>query len=105
MAHDPTWLTERQAAIFDFLVQHIREHGYPPSVREIGKEFGIHSPNGVRCHTNALVAKGWIHITPNASRAIKILVGKTCECCEGLGRTGVEVPGSGRDISIENVEG
>jgi repressor LexA len=41
-------------------------------VREIGRQFGIHSPNGVVCHLKALVKKGLIHREPNMSRAIQL---------------------------------
>ena len=36
----------------------MRNRGYGPTVREIGREFGIKSPNGVMCHLRALEARG-----------------------------------------------
>jgi hypothetical protein len=47
--------------------------GYGPTVREIGNEFGIKSPNGVMCHLKALQKKGLIHREANMSRAIQLL--------------------------------
>ncbi|HID77315.1 MAG TPA: repressor LexA, partial [Planctomycetaceae bacterium] len=51
-------LTQRQRAIYEFIRQKIRERGYGPTVREIGRQFGIQSPNGVVCHLKALEKKG-----------------------------------------------
>ena len=36
----------------------MRENHVPPTIREIGAEFGFSSPNGVRCHLKALMDKG-----------------------------------------------
>jgi repressor LexA len=65
-------LTERQQAIFEFIRDKIRNRGYGPTVREIGQEFGIRSPNGVMCHLKALEKKGLIVREPNMSRAIRL---------------------------------
>ena len=35
-------LTKRQQEIFDFIKRYCGEHGYPPTVREIGKAVGLH---------------------------------------------------------------
>jgi repressor LexA len=51
-------LTERQQAVYEFIRTKIRGRGYGPTVREIGLEFGISSPNGVVCHLKALEKKG-----------------------------------------------
>ena len=34
-------LTDRQKAIYDFLLQTIREKGFAPSIHEIGRQFKI----------------------------------------------------------------
>jgi repressor LexA len=65
-------LTEKQLAIYEFLRDKIRTRGYGPTVREIGTEFGIMSPNGVVCHLKALEKKGMITREPNMSRAIQL---------------------------------
>jgi repressor LexA len=66
-------LTSRQREIYKFIRQKIQGRGYGPTVREIGVEFGIKSPNGVMCHLKALQKKGLIHREPNMSRAIQLL--------------------------------
>lgn len=66
-------LTDRQRGVFRYVVQSIYERGYPPTVREIGEEFGISSPNGVMCHLKALESKGFIVREPNSSRGIRLV--------------------------------
>ena len=53
-------LTKRQAEIFDYLIAYVEKHGSQPSMREIGRDFGMNSPNGVFTHLKALVAKGFL---------------------------------------------
>jgi len=65
-------LTERQREIYEFLRDKIRNRGYGPTVREIGDQFRISSPNGVMCHLKALEKKGLISREPNMSRAIQL---------------------------------
>jgi repressor LexA len=66
-------LTPRQREIYNFIRGKIQGRGYGPTVREIGTEFDIKSPNGVMCHLKALQKKGLIHREPNMSRAIQLL--------------------------------
>ncbi len=65
-------LTPRQRDIFEFLKDKILNRGYGPTVREIGNEFGIRSPNGVMCHLKALEKKGLILRESHMSRAIQL---------------------------------
>lgn len=66
-------LTSRQREIYHFIRGKIQGRGYGPTVREIGLQFDIKSPNGVMCHLKALQKKGLIHREPNMSRAIQLL--------------------------------
>jgi repressor LexA len=66
-------LTPRQREIYDFIREKIEKRGYPPTVREIGENFEIKSPNGVMCHLNALVKKGLIHRAEQSARAIQLV--------------------------------
>ena len=65
-------LTKRQRAVYEFIRDKIRNRGYGPTVREIGEQFKISSPNGVMCHLKALEKKGLITREPNMSRAIQL---------------------------------
>jgi repressor LexA len=65
-------LTPKQQQIYDFIYRRIDERGYPPTIRDIGKEFDIKSPNGVMCHLKALEKKGHIVRDGNSARAIRL---------------------------------
>ena len=65
-------LTERQQRVLDYIRDRIENRGYGPTVREIGDEFDIRSPNGVACHLKALEKKGLIAREANRSRAIQL---------------------------------
>lgn len=65
-------LTARQRQIFLYIQKHIDRFAYGPTVREIADEFGIMSPNGVVCHLDALVNKGYIIRTARKSRSIEL---------------------------------
>jgi repressor LexA len=69
---DFSQLTERQREIYEFIADKIENRGYGPTVREIGENFGISSPNGVMCHLKALVKKGLIQRDDNKARAIQL---------------------------------
>lgn len=80
-------LTDRQQAIFNFILAFRRQHGCSPSIPELQRAFGIRSPNGVACHLHALEAKGYIRRGPRGSRRIDITAP------QGAGRAAVaELP-------------
>ena len=64
-------LTERQQAILDFISEYADGNGFPPSVREIGKHFGIY-PATVQDHISALERKGYLHKKRFQSRTLSI---------------------------------
>ena len=66
-------LTARQRQIYDFLVSYLDQHGFPPTVREICREFEIRSTKGVTDHLSALEKKGYIKKRREASRGIDIV--------------------------------
>jgi len=53
-------LTSRQRRVYRYMLDYQREHGMPPTVREIAAALDIASPNGAMCHIKALVAKGYV---------------------------------------------
>lgn len=63
-------LTKRQKQILDFIDSTIQKAGHPPTLREMGKRFGIKSTNGVRTFLIALEKKGYIKKAPYRSRGI-----------------------------------
>ena len=64
-------LTDRQQAVLDVLRSHTAEHGYPPTVREIGVVLGMASSSTVHSHLAALERAGIIERDPTKPRALK----------------------------------
>jgi len=64
-------LTDKQQAILDFINDYIAEHQYPPSVREIGKQFGIY-PATVQDHISAIERKGFLQKKRFQSRTLSV---------------------------------
>jgi len=64
-------LTDKQQAILDFINDYIGEHQYPPSVREIGKHFGIY-PATVQDHISAIERKGFLQKKRFQSRTLSV---------------------------------
>ena len=67
-------LTKRQEEILNYLKEFMVSHGYPPTVREIGKDLGLSSPATIHTHLNNLVKKGFIRKDESKNRAIELLV-------------------------------
>jgi len=107
-------LTDRQEDILTFIKQFTLDCGFPPTLREIGKNFQISSTFGVKRHLEALVKKGFINIESNASRGISLVKKNTDDTFEEtwkdesvflkipvIGRVAAGIPIS----AIENHEG
>ncbi|HTR89625.1 MAG TPA: transcriptional repressor LexA [Solirubrobacteraceae bacterium] len=66
-------LTKRQQEIFDFIRKHSAKHGYPPTVRDIGKAVGLASSSTVHAHLANLEKIGLLRRDPSKPRAIELL--------------------------------
>ena len=66
-------LTGRQQEIWDFLVEYVDEHGYPPTVREIGEAVGLASPSTVHAHLANLERAGLLKRDPTKPRALELI--------------------------------
>ncbi|HEX5415457.1 MAG TPA: transcriptional repressor LexA [Chloroflexota bacterium] len=66
-------LTTRQASILDFVRQYLRDHSYPPTVREIGDGVGISSTSVVDYNLRVLVSRGLLRRDPAISRGIELM--------------------------------
>jgi repressor LexA len=66
-------LTERQQQIWDFLVEYVDGHGYPPTVREIGERVGLASPSTVHAHLANLERAGLLRRDPTKPRALELI--------------------------------
>ncbi len=69
-------LTKRQQEIFDFIKRYGAEHGYPPTVRDIGKAIGLTSSSTVHAHLANLEKVGLLRRDPTKPRALEVLVDK-----------------------------
>jgi repressor LexA len=69
-------LTGRQQEIWDYVVEYVDNHGYPPTVREIGEAVGLASPSTVHAHLANLERAGLLKRDPSKPRALE-LVGRT----------------------------
>ena len=65
-------LTRKQKEIYEFILAFTGEHGYPPSVREIGAAVGLKSPSTVHFHMKGLEEAGVIVKAEGKTRAISL---------------------------------
>src|SRR5256885_12670240 len=66
-------LTKRQQEVFDFIKRYSAEHGYPPTVRDIGKAIGLTSSSTVHAHLSNLERLGLLRRDPTKPRALELL--------------------------------
>ncbi|MBK9240823.1 MAG: transcriptional repressor LexA [Acidobacteria bacterium] len=94
-------LTKRQREILDYLQEFIQQHGYAPSLEEVGRRFGLSSLATVHKHLTNLEEKGCIRRLWNRSRSVELLTART-------GQRAVELPMLGyvaAGLPIEAVTG
>src|SRR3954451_20625602 len=99
----PVDLTKRQQEIFDFIKRYSAKHGYPPTVREIGKAVGLASSSTVHAHLANLESLGMIRRDPSKPRALELLdkaastiTGGVRNALGGGERAPARTPGGGR---------
>ena len=98
----PSRITDRQQAIYEFIRATLDTRGIPPSMREIGEEFGIRSTNGVEKHLAALEKSGHIARERGKSRGLSLHAGSRSQATIPLlGRVAAGTP----VFSPENREG
>ena len=68
-------LTSRQQEILAYVNTHVDEHGYPPTVREIGQAVGLTSPSTVHAHLEKLEKAGLIRRDATKPRALEVIEG------------------------------
>jgi repressor LexA len=65
-------LSPKRRELLEFMSNHIRDKGYPPSFREIGEAVGLKSPSSVYTHLNVLEKAGYLVRDPTKPRAIEV---------------------------------
>ena len=98
-------LTQRQQEIFEFIKRYSGEHGYPPTVRDIGKAIGLTSSSTVHAHLANLEKLGLLKRDPTKPRAIEVLYdkAKSLVAPPGLPLVG-QVAAGAPILAEENVE-
>jgi repressor LexA len=66
-------LTKRQKEILDYLTDFIQQHGYAPSLEEVGRRFGLSSLATVHKHLTNLQEKGFIKRAWTRSRSVEVV--------------------------------
>jgi repressor LexA len=69
----PDPLSKMERRILDFIVDYLKRNTYQPSIREIGKRFGIKSTKTVSEYLQSLADKGYVEREASRSRGVKIL--------------------------------
>ena len=102
---DTSTLTKRQREIFDYVKTYAREHGYPPTVRDIGKAIGLTSSSTVHAHLANLEKLGLLKRDPTKPRALEVLVdrAKAVVAPNGLPLVG-QVAAGQPVLADENIE-
>ncbi len=98
-------LTKRQREIFDYVKQYGAEHGYPPTVRDIGKAIGLTSSSTVHAHLANLEKLGLLRRDPTKPRAIEVLVDRAKAAVAPSGLPVVGQVAAGQPVlADENIE-
>jgi repressor LexA len=98
-------LTKRQKEIFDYIGTYLSKHGYPPTVREIGKAVGLHSSSTVHAHLSKLESLGVVKRDPSKPRALEVMVQRAKKAVRPSGLPLVGQVAAGTPIlAEENIE-
>lgn len=101
MAKRRKGLSERHKKILEVLKHYQDETGYPPSIREIGKQTGISSTSVVNYYLNQLEEEGYIERDRKISRGVRLV--KTLQGAAAGVRSAIEdlirVPVVGRIVA------
>jgi repressor LexA len=89
---------DRRQKILDFIRQYTEEHGFPPSVREIGRAVGIRSTRAVKYHLDILVQQGTLERAANKARSVT--TGSSAYALPLVGRIAAGSP----VLAVENIE-
>ena len=71
-AHKMEKMSRMQQRVYDYIAESIAEHGYAPSVREVGEALGLKSPSTVHFHIKHLQEMGLIEKSAGKGRAITL---------------------------------
>ena len=96
-------LTAKQQQIYDYIQDFTAQHGYPPSVREIGAALGLKSPSTVHFHIKGLESAGVLTKAAGKTRAMTLQDGEDAARRDKIPLVGNVAAGS-PILAEENVE-
>jgi repressor LexA len=104
-------LTARQQEIWNYLVEYVDRHGYPPTVREIGEQVGLASPSTVHAHLANLERAGLLKRDPTKPRALELIGREKSEPAPAYAESDIqrlpilgEIAAGGPLLAEQNVE-
>jgi repressor LexA len=95
-------ISNNQRKILEFTGQYINQHGYPPTIREIGAAAGIKSTSAVSYNLDRLEEAGYIDRAPDVSRGLRLTAAAQSEV-GGLGNDVIRLPVLGRIVAGEPI--
>ena len=95
-------LSTRQEKILNFVGRYSDNHGYPPTIREIGEAADISSTSVVNYHLKALQVKGFLERDSSVSRGIRLTRQATAHLGISLSQS-VTIPLQGRIVAGEPI--
>src|SRR5213078_3876788 len=87
-------ITARQRRVLDYIRRYFEVHGEPPTIAEIGKEFGMSSSASAHHVVSILEREGLIRRIPNVSRGIELVKEESAEANYEIPLLGVVAPGA-----------
>lgn len=67
-------MTDKQEKLLNFISEYIKENGYSPSIREIGKNLGVKSPSAVKVMIDRLEKNGYLNRSTGVARSLTPVV-------------------------------
>src|SRR5213075_1391860 len=87
-------ITARQRRVLDYIRRYFEVHGEPPTIAEIGKEFGMSSSASAHHVVSILEREGLIRRIPNVRRGIELVKEESAEANNEIPLLGVVAAGA-----------
>src|SRR5215510_826362 len=65
-------LSERQRNMLRYIEKYVADHGFPPTIRQIGEATDINSTSVVNYNLNKLVQAGYLARSSHVSRGLRL---------------------------------
>jgi len=99
-------LTDRQRAVYEFILSNIENTLRPPTIREIGDHFGMRSTGTVRDNLRALERKGYIRQRRRSARGIELVQREDAPMTSGARRIPIlgNIAAGQPLLAVENID-